>query len=255
MRYSLLEAVQLILSSMDSDEVNSISDTVESNQVALILKSVYYDIATDVGLTEHDTLVELNASLDPTKPVLMTVPTNVVNISSIRYDVREDGDEYADYRYLIYRPFDEFYQYQTNLRVEDNSVAEMSITLHGEDFPFMYMTDRNPQYYTSIGENWVIFDAIDTSVDLTLQKSKTLCTATIYPPFTLEDNFVPQLDPTQFSYWINKAKTRAFNELKQQINQESAAEARRQKVIVQKRQDRTPDQPAIYKTLTRYGRK
>jgi len=33
MKYTLLKMVQLILSAMDSDEVNGISDTVESLQV------------------------------------------------------------------------------------------------------------------------------------------------------------------------------------------------------------------------------
>ena len=74
MRYTLKEMVDTILSAMESDEVNSISDTQESNQVVLILRSLYYDIANDIGLPEHSTFVELNASGDNTKPTLMTCP-------------------------------------------------------------------------------------------------------------------------------------------------------------------------------------
>ena len=41
---TLLEIVQDILSDMDSDEVNSINDSVESLQVAQIVKTAYYNI-------------------------------------------------------------------------------------------------------------------------------------------------------------------------------------------------------------------
>ena len=38
MRYNLLEMVQRVLAAMDSDEVNSITDTAESVQVALLIE-------------------------------------------------------------------------------------------------------------------------------------------------------------------------------------------------------------------------
>jgi hypothetical protein len=41
-KMTLLEIVQDVLNDMDSDEVNSISDTVEATQIANICRSVYY---------------------------------------------------------------------------------------------------------------------------------------------------------------------------------------------------------------------
>ena len=41
MKFTLLEMVQEILSDMDSDEVDSIEDTVEAEQVATIVRSTY----------------------------------------------------------------------------------------------------------------------------------------------------------------------------------------------------------------------
>lgn len=253
MKYSLLEIVQLILSSMDSDEVNSISDTVESNQVALLLKSVYYDIATDIGLPEHETLFELNASGSPDRPTIMVVPANVVNIHSIKYDYKDSTSTYSDFREITYQPFDDFLTWTTGFRNEDVDVGEMIITLNGEEFPFMYRSDRHPAYYTTTDDNTIIFDSYDSAIDTTLQKSKTMCLGNVYPTFLMQDSFVPDLDPTQFSYFINRAKVRAFNELKQQVNEEAAAEARRQKVIVQKRKHKVPDQPPV-KRAPQYGR-
>src|SRR5574341_1111413 len=108
MRYTLLEMVQLILSAMDSDEVNSISDTVESNQVALLLKSVFYDLATELRLPEHEALFELNASGDNAQPTLMTVPTEVVRVKTISYNNQAAADIYSNYQPCIYLTWPQF---------------------------------------------------------------------------------------------------------------------------------------------------
>lgn len=76
---------QNILSRMSSDEVNSISDTTESLQVATIIKNKYFDIINRVNLPEHDQLVQLDPSLDATQPVLMYVPTGVCDLQWIKY--------------------------------------------------------------------------------------------------------------------------------------------------------------------------
>ena len=53
---TVLQLTQNILSAMSSDEVNSISDTVESMQVATILQNKYYDIVSRDALPAHDQL-------------------------------------------------------------------------------------------------------------------------------------------------------------------------------------------------------
>ena len=68
MRYSLIELVQRILESMDSDEVDSITDTVESLAVANIVKECYYDIISNLDLPERKDIFQLDGSGDSTKP-------------------------------------------------------------------------------------------------------------------------------------------------------------------------------------------
>lgn len=82
---TLLEMTQTILSALDSDEVNSISDTVESMQVATIIKTKYYDILTRAALPEQQVLYQLDPSLDLDKPTLMVVPIGASKISWIKY--------------------------------------------------------------------------------------------------------------------------------------------------------------------------
>jgi hypothetical protein len=246
--------VQEILSSMDSDEVNSISDTVESMQVATLIKGVYYDIATDIGLPEHETLFELNASGDPAKPCLMTVPTNVVTMRTLKYDIKEDSDTYSTWQEVKYMPFEDFLKWVDIFKTYDDGVGEQSVSFNGESFPIMYRSDKWPEFYTTADDRQILFDSYNSEFDTTLVKNKTMCTGNVYPAFSITDDFTPDLDPSQFSLLRNKAKVRAFSELKQQENMEAAQEARRQKVIVQKRKRKTPDEAEVFK-VPRYGRR
>lgn len=254
MRYTLLEAVQLILSSMDSDEVNSISDTVESNQVALLLKSVFYDCAVDLNLQEQEKIFELNASGDASKPCLMTVPTHVMNLFSVQYNNKLESETLPNYKEVTYVPFKDFLIMQQSLPSTESNVASMSFEVDGDTFETVYLNDKMPTYYTALSGNIVIFDSYRNDVDITLQKSKTLCTGLVYPDFQLIDSFVPPLNPDQFSYFINRAKVRAFAEIKQAPNQEAVSESRNQKIIVQKRKRRTPEL-SEFDRLPKYGRK
>src|SRR5882757_6715281 len=85
MKYTLLELTQDILSGMSSDEVNSISDTSESLQVATIIKQKYFDIINRVPLPEHEQLIQLDPSLDADSPVLMFVPQGIADIKWLKY--------------------------------------------------------------------------------------------------------------------------------------------------------------------------
>lgn len=85
MKLTLLDYVQSILSSLSSDEVNSISDTTESMQVAEIVRTTYFNMLVRSGIKEHDQLVQLDPSLDITKPVIMYVPDGVKKINWIKY--------------------------------------------------------------------------------------------------------------------------------------------------------------------------
>lgn len=254
MKSTLLEMTQLILSAMDSDEVNSISDTVESQQVALLIKSVYYDLITDIAMPELETAFQLNASGTSAKPTLMTLPENAIRVRQVFYNTKLSTETYPKYEEVTYLPFVDFMIQQQSLREDTVGVGSMTVTFNGENYQIMYMSDKFPTFYTTLDDNTLLFDAYDSSEEATLQKSKTMCLGPVTPVFTMEDSFTPDLDPTQFSLLVNRAKVRAFKELKQQDNTEAAGEARRQKVIVQKRKRTINDLPEVYKNA-RYGRK
>jgi hypothetical protein len=245
---------QLILSAMDSDEIDSITDTVESVQVTTLIKNVYYDMATELDLPEHETFFELDASGDNNLPALMTIPTNVVKLSTIEYDNKESGDTYPDWQPVTFMDLKEFSVAANSLREETSNVTSMAVQGNAQTHEFLCWTNVQPSYYTSYNDYTLLFNSYDSSIDTTLQQSKTRCHGSIYPVFTISDAFAPDLDPTQFSYFIQRCKVRAFAELKQLPHQEAQTEARNQKIGIQRKQRRTPNLTELQRA-PQYGRK
>jgi hypothetical protein len=253
MQKTLLNIVQDILSSLDSDEVNSISDTVESMQIARLAEQLFYDIAVDVDLHEHEGFIELLSSGDLTKPCVMTLPTEVSDIEWINYDNKLDGDTVPDYKPVQFMEFQEFLRMTQSLRLQPNTGVAVVIQ-DTEKFDIIYRKDKQPQFYTTLDGTTLIFDSFDNTVDSTLQKSKIMAFGNRYPIFLIQDNYTPDLDPAQFPYYINRLKVRAFAELKQTQNAEAAGEARRQKVVSQVRKQRTSGL-SFFERVPKYGRK
>ena len=253
MQQTLLQIVQTILSSMDSDEVNSISDTVESMQIATMLRQLFYDIATDLDLREHEGLIQINAAGDPLKPVLMTIPSTASDIKWIKYDNKEDADTAPNYKPVTFMEFQEFVDYTQGNRNNTNT-GTMQVLVGSDTFDFVYRNNKHPTYFTTADGTTLLFDSYDSANDTTLTKNKTMVFGNSYPAFLLQDAFIPDLDPTQFSYFINKGKVRAFMEYKQQQNPEAMGEARRQRIVHQVRQYRTQGLTS-FQRAPKYGRK
>lgn len=240
---------------MDSDAVSSINDTDEAFQVATLVQGVYYDLATELGLLEHDGLYELVASGDSTKPTLMTLPTNAIRLDWLRYDKRITGDTTAFWENVAFVPYNLFLDIQLGLRsITDGTTGEMTFVQNSQNFTMMYKNNLAPTYYTTMDDLTFLFDSFDNTVDTTLQASKTMAYGSIYPTFSLVDSFAPDLEPQQFAYFRNRAKVRAFAELKQQVNQEAMVETKNQKVHLQRGRHIIEQLPEVYKVF-RAGRK
>jgi hypothetical protein len=228
MKYTLLEMTQSILSSMDSDEINSIDDTVEAQQVVTCIETVYNDMMTRGALSAHKTLFTLDASGDNTKPVLMTKPSNIQNIEWLKYNAIEDGDTDPVWQYVKFMPLADFICMVQGLNPSETNVETMTKTTpEGYSLTFHYRNDQAPIWYTSYDDNTLIFDAYDAEVDTTLQSVKTLCFGSKNTEFTKTDLFVPDLQPTQFQLLLNESKALAWSELKQTIHQKAEVSARR----------------------------
>lgn len=226
MKLTLLDMTQNILSALGSDEVNSFGDTIESRQVAEIVKTTYFNIIARANLPEHNKLFQLTASNDPDMPTLMYRPETVNRIEWIKYNTATDGDviNEPEYSYVTMLPIQQFLDMNHQLDPDETNVESFILN----DFTFYFQNDRMPVYCTMINDYYIIFDGYDNTIDGTLQESKTLCYGRTVPTFDMTDNFIPDLDENQFPLLLNEAKSLAFMELKQTQHQHAEREARRQ---------------------------
>lgn len=277
---TVLQLTQSILSSLDSDEVNSISDTVESLQVARIIQNKYYDILARGDLPEQEQLLKLTPSTDDTKPVLMYVPDGVSRIDWIKYfdssiadsqqedqfgsyshDLNTDlnstpsnlDSSAAGYKYVTILPIRQFLDYINKFNPSDSDVGTFTFTENNKDFTFYYKNDHQPNYCTVIETQFVIFDSYNNTLENTLQESKVMAYGQSVTPFQLIDSFVPDLDDNQFPLLLNEAKSLAFYELKQMPHMKADQEVKRQWNVVQKNKAIT-NKPGYFDQLADFGR-
>lgn len=253
MEQTLLEIVQHILSSMDSDEVNSITDTVESLQVANVVKGVYIDIVSRIDLPERYYLFELNASGDADLPIIMYLPDGAQSLLWVKYDNQTD-EGYPVMKEVCYQPFDEYLKESFMLDATQDNVDYLELEDGSDTFTIFFKNDAMPTKYTTYNDRTILFDSFVLTEDDTLVKSKTMCYGKKAPTFTMDDDFTPVLDTEQFSLLINKAKKRAFTELKQTQNIDAMEETRAQLIHQQRTNKAVRDPKGAMRDLPNYGR-
>src|SRR4051812_8412394 len=92
MKKTLLQLTQDILSDMDSDSVNSISDTVESQQVATIIKNCFFEMISNRNWPHLRKLIQLDSLGDVTKPNYLRIPEGMKEMLFFKYDTHKLGE-------------------------------------------------------------------------------------------------------------------------------------------------------------------
>lgn len=239
---------------MDSDEVNSINDSVESQQITKIVRNAYMSIKNRGNLPEHYSLITLDASTDATKPVLMTLPSTINKIKWVKYNkILEVGDP-INMQLVEYYKLEDFLDMIHSFNEDETYIDTFSHTVGTDTFTFLYRNDKQPDFYTTFDDNTLIFDSYDSDIEATLQKSNSLCYGKLVTSFTLSDSFTPDLDEEQFDLLLNEAKLLAWAELKQAPHEIAERNTRRGWTHNQTAKYATEDYSSFNK-LPYYGRK
>lgn len=281
MKLTNLQYVQSILSSLGSDEVNSVGDTTESLQVLEILRTTYFNMINRLQLPEHNQLIQLDPSLDLSIPVLMYVPNGVSKIKWIKYfndqviaegapgdfqhslnvDITSDGNSSTPppgYQYVSIIPMTQFIEMTNSFNPENSNVLSYTFTDNKNNIPgtytFYYKNNKQPQYCTIVSDYYILFDGYNSATDDTLKNSKTMCEGSITPTWSNEDSFYPNIDEEQVPLLLNEAKSLAFFELKQSAHPKAEQEARRQWHSVQRDKAKI-DVPSAFDQLPDFGRR
>lgn len=278
MKMTNLDYVQSILSSLGSDEVNSVSDTVESRQVLEIVRTSYFDILARTDMPEHNQLIQLDPSLSATSPVLMYVPAGVRKIEWLQYfnnntdptstsgghDINLDITSTSTssipvpgYYYVNILPVKAFIEMVSGFNPDESNVNSFTFSdtsnNYPGNFPLYYKNDKTPQFCAILSNYYVIFDSYDSAVDDTLQSSKTMAEGVIIPSWENVDSFIPNLDDNQVQLLLNEAKSLAYLELKQSPHPKAEQSAKRQWTAVQKNKYLI-NRPTYFESLPNFGR-
>lgn len=236
MKKTVLELVQNILSAMDSDEVNSIGDTIEALQVAEVIKETYEDITVGVDIPGLEGLLELEGLQDLTRPNVLRMADNTEKIDWLRYR----GSE------VTYMAPEAFVQRQMSLY---SGEEEYVILVDG----IPVKNNEKPKFYTSFNDLELFFDGYDASIENTLHKSNTMGWGKKFLTFKLEDSFVPLLPANMFPRLLSEAKSVCFLNFKQVSNQKEEQRSRRQLIRLQNDLYRTGS-ISPFDRLPNYGR-
>lgn len=194
---TLLEMVQDILNDTDSDNVNSIDDTVESAQVAQIIKTTYFYLMSKQDWPFLRTLTTLTGLGDTNNPTKMQIPATVNKVHWIKYN----GE---DVTYMSPKDFKDMI---------DNRVTTTGVVdANG------YIINDDPHYWTTYDDAYIIFDGYDSATESTLQTANTAAYCQVEPSWTHTDSFTPTMPPKMFPTLLADAKGTAFIVLKQQPN-------------------------------------
>lgn len=225
MKKTLLGMTRDILNDLDADEVNSIDDTTEAQQVANIIKQCYEEMVTNRNWPHTRKLIQLEASGSLDRPNYLRLPDRLKELEDFRYDKRTQTDTKVRLQPVKYLEPDEFLRVIANRNSDNTNVSQI------QDFSgstLLIYNDKPPQYWTSFDDTYLVTDAYDSAVDDTLKSSKTQCLAYIDPEWVHEDDAIPDLPTDAFAALQEEAKSVAFVTLKQMANQKAEQKSQRQ---------------------------
>lgn len=224
-KMTLLELTQDIINDLNGDFVNSIDDTVESQQIAQIIKSTYFSLMHVRNWRGNQQLLQLIASGDEALPTHVTLPENLSELTFINYDCHRLNQDRKIYRTIRYIYPEEFLRRQNQY---NDSQDNVDIIQDPSGVELMIRNDMPPTVWTSFDDKVVIFDSYDKEVDDTIQSSKIQAMGYVTPGWLMEDSFIPVLPEEAFTLLLEEAKSRASLKLNQIPDQKAEQESVRQ---------------------------
>ena len=222
MKTTLLQIVQSILNDMDSEEVNSINDTVEAQQIASVVEDTYYNMIAARMIPEHNKLMNLTSLSDSSRPTHFEYPSNVKHVERVEYNVGTVADK--NFRVIKYVDPVHFIE-----RMDEQALLVSNV----DGIDIFVSTDNPPSYYTSFDDEHIVMNSYDSYVEPILQTSKLRVIGSTYPTFSQTDGFQPDLDNTLMPLLLAEAKSVCFSLFKGGPDPKVEQAARRLKSFVQ----------------------
>lgn len=217
-----LELVQSVLSDMDSDTVNSWAETVESEQVGRQIKRCYYEFINKLDPDDFKGMITLTARGNTAQPTHFDIQDAVSDLIYVKYDISEVNTT-KDFATITYKDPIEFIEMTLDRDPEDTTV---DVVQDDSGRLILIRNDKAPTYWTTMGNDRVIFDSYDNTLEATMQSSKVLAYGTTEPTYTLDDDFVPVMNVRFFPAFLSECTAACFNNVKQMPNAREEKRAR-----------------------------
>jgi hypothetical protein len=214
MKLTLLQVINYYMDHTDGFRISTIDDGIEAQQVASIAEKVFYDLNNDVfGNTQLQSLVQLEALADNTKPNYLKLPDDAADIlhDAVMYNISKDITEIEmkEIKYLTPLEFIDFIGTRkvktTNQVVTDFGGYKMTID-----------NNKAPQYFTSFDDSHLVFDSYNSAVDTTLQSSKSGIVTHLQRTFTPSDTYIIDFPEWFHQTYLNTVMSEASAALREE---------------------------------------
>ena len=217
---------------MDSDEVEKITETIESQQVVDIIFETHEEILD--RRTWEFTLHRPRQLDTPAVSVVtnLDIPSDVMHVEEVRYK----NFDTVRFDLISYLAPDKFVE-ETSRR--DVTQAQYENITVNDGVVLVVFNDRVPRFWTSFDENIITFDAYDKANEAAVTAANSSILAQVRPTFTQSDTFVAAWPEQMFTLLLHEAKSSCWIQLKQEGNPKSEQIARRQYIKLRELERRT----------------
>ena len=239
-KFSLLQIVQKTLEALGSDQVNTIGDTPESEQIAKFAEDSYYDILNQHEWPWLKQLTTLESVANGSLPNYLKIPDAVVRIDQFKYYYTDETDpnvgDLALFRDVCWLKPTAFVNMVQSRNTQDTDVQVVT-TLEGVRLPIF--NTRPPDYWTSFDDKYVVCDAFNNAIESTLEGNRSQVIVKKIPDFQTTDNFLPDAPPHFFQAWINDVISTAFQYMRQEQAPVAARKSQRGLAVLRREASRT----------------
>ena len=172
-KMTLLQMVQEILEAIDENPVNDISDTPAASKVSKIVRQVY-DQEFAYGDWPHLRYIgQLTGLGDVTKPTVLKIPDAVARLEEVRYKYTDDN---GNLRHPVITHIEDPQEFLDLVmsRTSSDSEVETCIVPSVDTVSVLVYNDRQPKYWTTFDDEYIVMDAYDSTVEASLQGANTL---------------------------------------------------------------------------------
>lgn len=223
-KYTLLKMVQLVGAAINSDEIDSLGETREANDIQTILEQALNDLTTRRAWEFlRDQIMPLDAG---TTVASLVIPDGVTDLQEVRYSSARVLGDPKQHRVMRYITPAEFLDMSNRHSPSASNVEEIT----GPGGILLYVkNDTPPSVYTTFDESELFFDSYNAETDPTgLDVANSIIIATVsITTASADPTWVAPIPERMFQVWLYESYAMASNQLRQFDNPRYERMARR----------------------------